>query len=391
MKRPLPSIVGLVLLCCSGISGCSQTPYTYSEKDGYTIDYPAVGQDISGVFQDMLNREGDPKTNKNATNGPVTFRVLSAKVIKAGDVVPSRDWTSSSVLFLSHIEMSLPNGQTVECKDLEYLKGTWQNGRFTGLAVDSVFGGAYCYGNPPELTDLQPAFLQNLQNALIGRGPFVGAYISDACSIETLFWELRGHDLVHQQYDFRTWLQANQLAIAHTDLLFPGTGNNTPAAPSQPASPVAQTPVPQPAAPVREVFDRYRLFPAPGVCFIVPITDPAWLKYKNALFTPRFDQTWAALAPTMTRLQLEQRLHDSMAASLKQAQRKAQAEHGPYESRLAQAAYVAQQPGATQAEKDTYAQLSRRAEAELGPMTGHLMALKILTEAIQADIDAQQK
>ncbi len=102
----------------------------------------------------------------------------------------------------------------------------------------------------------------------------------------------------------------------------------------------------------------------------------------------------------MTRLQLEQRLHDSLAGSLKEAQRKAHAEHGPYESRLAQAAYVAQQPGrkpkakrtpATQSQKDTYEQLSHEQEAELGPSTRHLMALKILVGAIQDDIDTQTK
>ena len=76
--------------------------------------------------------------------------------------------------------------------------------------------------------------------------------------------------------------------------------------------------------------------------------------------------------------------------ALKAAQRKAWAEHGPYESRLSQAAYVAQQPGPTQSQKDAYEQLSHEEEAELRPSTRHLMALKILIDVIQNDIDSQK-
>jgi len=58
---------------------------------------------------------------------------------------------------------------------------------------------------------------------------------------------------------------------------------------------------------------------------------------------------------------------------------------------VAQAACVAQQPGETQSQKDAYAQLSHEEEAELGPSTRHLMALKIRVGAIQDDIDTQTK
>ncbi len=142
------------------------------------------------------------------------------------------------------------------------------------------------------LGDLQPAFLQSLQNFLDTGGPRLGPYISNACSIERLFCQLCGQDLVHKQYDFGSWIEANRLAMAHTDLMLVDP-NNIPS--SQPPSPVAQAPAPPPASPVKMVYDHYRLFPAPGVCFIVPITDPAWLQYKNALFTPRFDKSWGRI------------------------------------------------------------------------------------------------
>ncbi len=176
MKRHLLPVCTLILLCWSGLSGCSQTPYSYSDKDGFTMDYPSVGQDISGVVQDILNREGNPQTNKNATNGVVTFRVWGAKVIKADDVVPSHDWFCSSVLFRGHVTMILPNGQTVECEDFEHLEGTWQHGRFAMLDLNEIYGGAN-WGTGT-LGDLQPAFLASFQHFLDTGGPHDWAPIS---------------------------------------------------------------------------------------------------------------------------------------------------------------------------------------------------------------------
>jgi hypothetical protein len=351
------------------------------------MDYPVVGQDISAVVQEILNCQGDPKRNGNATNGPVTFRVFAAKVVKADDVVPSRDGNFSSALFQGHIEMSLPNGQTVKCENYEKLVGIWKNGRITALGLNSVYGGAFDSGSGGDLVEMQPPYLRAFRLCISANSANTGAFVADLCSIETIFWKLRGHDLVHQQYDFSTWLEGNRLAMAHTALMF---GAPPAASPTPPV--VSQVPAAAPTTPAKEVFDRYRLFPAPGVCFAIPMSSPDWLRYKNALFTPRFDpQGWAALAATLPRPLLEQRMHDSLLASLHEAQRKASAKHGPYISRVAQAAYIAQQPGATQAEKDTYQKLSRGEEAELGASTSHLMALKILVDAIQDDIDTQQK
>jgi hypothetical protein len=218
--------------------------------------------------------------------------------------------------------------------------------------------------------------------------------INDVCSAEYLFAHLQKHDLVHQQYDFSHWQQAHLIAMQHADEVFCGTGELPPGIiqPPPPPLPIVQAPAPQPTPPGKEVVERYPLYVTGAIRFTIPITDPAWVYYRNALFTPRFDaQSWNAIAATMTRLQLEQHVHDLLAVALKTAQRKAWAEHGPYESRLSQAAYVAQQPGATQSQKEAYEQLSHEEETELGPSTRHLLAFKILIDAIQDDVDAQQK
>ncbi len=390
MKTRLSSLGILILLGCSSLSGCSQSAYTYSDKDGYVMDYPAVGQDVSAVVQEILNRQGDPLTNRNATNGPVIFKVLSAKVMKADDVVPSADGQRTVIWFHGHVQMTLPNGQVVDCEDFEELNGTWQDKRLKGLGLNTVIGTAYVYGDPPDLYNLEPAYLENLKSSIKAayNRLTLQCSICDATSIEALFWILRGHDLIHQQYDFTFWKEANSIAMAHADEVFCGSGDALPAA-FAPPPPVARAQVP-PTLPTKQIIDRFSLLVAPGVLFNVPITDPSWFRYKASLLTPRFDKSWIDVAAHMTRLQLEQRVHDSLAASLKTKQREVHQQNGAYEGHLAQAAYVAGQPGASQAQKDAYDQLSHEGEARLGPSTRYLMASKILVDSIQDDVNSHK-
>jgi len=88
---------------------------------------------------------------------------------------------------------------------------------------------------------------------------------------------------------------------------------------------------------------------------------------------------------------VKQHLHDVLASALKVAQRKARAAHGPLWNRVAQADYVAQQPTATQSQKAAAAQLSHQVETQIGPADRHLIAFKLLIDAIQDDVDAQKQ
>ena len=80
-----------------------------------------------------------------------------------------------------------------------------------------------------------------------------------------------------------------------------------------------------------------------------------------------------------------------MAASLRTAQQRVNAANGTLESQLAQAAYVAQQPDATETQKESYAALSRSSGAKLEPSTRYLEAVRILVDAIAADVKAQDQ
>jgi hypothetical protein len=216
------------------------------------------------------------------------------------------------------------------------------------------------YGDPPDLYNLGPAYLENLKNNIKAayHRDTLQSYICDATSIEALFWILHGHDLIHQQYDFTYWKEANSLAMVHADEVFCGSGDALPAAFALPP-PVAPAPI-SPAIPPKQVIDRFSLLVARGALFNIPITDPLWFRYKASLLTPRFDQSWVELAAHMARLQLEQRVHDSLAASLRAKQREVHQQNESYEGHRAQAAFVAGQPGASQTQKDAYLNLQAK-------------------------------
>jgi hypothetical protein len=178
------------------------------------MDYPTLGQDIGPVVQAALNRQGDPATNNNATNGLVTFRVLSAKVMKADDVNPSRDGMGTSIWFHGHVQMTLPNGQMVEAETFESLDGTWRNERIIGVIVNQVIGTAYVNGNPPDLYALTPKFLQNLKYfmaAAANRGRLQSA-ICNATSIKALFWQLSAASTQENE------MLENDIAVLYPDI-----------------------------------------------------------------------------------------------------------------------------------------------------------------------------
>ncbi len=152
-----------------------------------------------------------------------------------------------------------------------------------------------------------------------------------------------------------------------------------------PAVAMAQSSAPAQAAP--PVIDKVVIQISDSLTFIIPITDPKWEKYKG--YKPALtlnSQIWDKLALTMSRTDLEMRLHDEIASSYVSAVRQVKEQTKAQMSELTQAAYTAKLPNATQAQKDYYAAVEAKDAPILNQATAPLMAIRLLLQAIEADI-----
>jgi hypothetical protein len=148
-------------------------------------------------------------------------------------------------------------------------------------------------------------------------------------------------------------------------------------------STMAQAPAPA----EKPVIDHVTVPVSDTVAFTIPITDPRWEKYKGYLPSLTLNSTiWDGLATTLSRTDLEMRLHDEIAASYLKAVAQARTQNAPIVKELTQAAYVAQQPGATEAQKNAYAAINAKDAPALNQSTRPLMAVRLLLLAMQDDI-----
>jgi hypothetical protein len=134
------------------------------------------------------------------------------------------------------------------------------------------------------------------------------------------------------------------------------------------------------------VIDHVTIQVSDSLAFTIPMTDPKWEKYKGYLPSLTLNsQIWDKLALTMGRTDLEMRLHDEIAQAYVQARNQVQQQTKTQMSELTQAAYVAKQPNATEAQKANYAALSAKDGPILNKATAPLMAIHLLLQAIEAD------
>jgi hypothetical protein len=238
--------------------------------------------------------------------------------------------------------------------------------------------------------------------------------------------QFRGHDILHTQYDFSFWRNAHALAMAHSDVYGvvhpPAAPDDTqadqsgtpPPAASAPVAP-AQTPAPANApAPfaqppssssttAQQTADIPAIPNAPGVVdtvaipvtdsliFQIPITDPEWLAVKGTLPIFRFDRnSWTKLVEGLTRKQAEQVLYDEFSKAFERTLSQLKSHDAPLISQVAQADYIARQPGATWQQKRNYEQLSQKYEPGLRKSAAYITAMRILLKAIEADIQTTQ-
>ncbi len=124
------------------------------------------------------------------------------------------------------------------------------------------------------------------------------------------------------------------------------------------------------------------------ISFTIPVTDPKWPTYRNALPEFRYDgMSWNNMAAQgSSHVQMEKRLYVEINAYLSQRQKSDRALNQGIISKLAQAGYVAQQPTATQDQKDFYAKLRAQWDPILAKSTRPLIATQMLLKAIQDDI-----
>ena len=151
------------------------------------------------------------------------------------------------------------------------------------------------------------------------------------------------------------------------------------------------TPPTQATQVTKAVTDQITVAITPQISFSIPVTDPKWATYKSALPRFQFDSaSWSAMAEQgAPRIQMEKRLFVEINASFDQAQKQTLAANQPLINELAQAGYVANQPGATLQQRNVYVTLRAKDDPILDRSTRYLIAVQILLRSLQDDITRQ--
>ena len=378
------------------MAGCSQPVPPFSDQDGFSMAYPKEGDDVHAVVEALLNRWGDPHVTNDHFNGVITFNVISARVLRVDNIVPRPEGTMTSFPIHGHTIIHFPNGQVLDTEHCDIITGWWHEGHLRQLEISQWSVTDASWGTPP-LDNLDPAIVSATQNEIQNAHDLVSLQfaLDLPSSLSDLIYHFNGHDLVNTQYDFTSWQRANKMAMQYVDAAFGDAGGPMPweqkgnHSKSDVLPSLAPTPTPTPAP--KSVPDQVTITVTPQISFSIAVTDPKWAQYKNALPQFQFDSaSWSAMVQQgAPHIQMEKRLYVELNTSLGKAQKEVWGTNQPLMNELAQAAYVAQQPGATPQEKNDYAALRAKDDPTLIRSTRYLMAVQILLQSIQDDITSQ--
>jgi hypothetical protein len=382
------------------ITGCSQTVPPYSETDGFSMAYPKRGDDVHAVVEALLNRWADPHLTNDKFNGVIRCEVISARVLQADNISPRPDETMTSFVIHGHTIAHFPNGQVLDTEHCDAITGWWYQGHLRHLEISQWSSGTDAVWGTPALDNLDPKVVAETQDEIRNSHDLISLQfaLNLPASLYDLLYHFRGHDVVNTQYDFTSWQKANQIAMKYVDMAFGPDAkgglmpwmqndNRSHTDVSQPVTP----PPPQPAVVAKPVFGQVTITVIPQVAFSIPVSDPKWAQYKSALPQFQFDSvSWSAMAQQgAPHIEMEKRLYLEITASLKQAQKQSGVADQPMINELAQAGYIAQQPGATLRQRSDFTALRMKDGPALERSTKYLVAIQILLRAIQDDITTQ--
>ncbi len=377
------------------MTGCTQPVPPYSDHDGFSMPYPRQGDDIHAVVEALLNRRGDPHLTNNNLNGVIKFEVISARVLKADNIVPRPEGTMTSFPIRCHTIVHFPNGQVLETEHCDVITGWWHEGHLREMEI-TQWSVTDAGAGTPMLDNLDPAVVSETQNAIRNAHDLVSLQfaLDLPSSLCDLIYHFSGHDVVNTQYDFTSWQRANKMAMQYVDAAFGDAGGPMPWEQHviHPDSDVLPPTTPtQATQATKAVTDQITITVTPQISFSIPVTDPKWATYKSALPRFQFDSaSWSAMAEQgAPRIQMEKRLFVEINASFDQAQKQTLAANQPLINELAQAGYVAQQPGATLQQRNVYVTLRAKDDPILDRSTRYLIAVQILLRSIQNDITTQ--
>jgi hypothetical protein len=378
------------------MTGCTQPVPPYSDHDGFSMAYPRQGDDIHAVVEALLNRRGNPHLTNNNLNGVIKFEVISARVLKADNIVPRPEGTMTSFPIRGHTIVHFPNGQVLTTEHCDAITGWWHEGHLREIEI-TQWSVTDAGAGTPMLDNLDPAVVSETQNEIRKAHDLVSLQfaLDLPSSLCDLIYHFSGHDVVNTQYDFTSWQRANKMAMQYVDAAFGDAGGPMPweqngnHADSDVLPPM--TP-PQATQAPKSVTDQITVTVTPQISFSIFVSDPKWAEYKSALPQFQFDSvSWSEMAQQgAPRIQMEKRLYVEINASLEQAQKQTLAANQTLMNELAQAGYVANQPGATLQQRNVYATLRAKNDPILARSTRYLIAVQILLRSIQNDITTQK-
>jgi len=399
MTLPIPKNLALIaIFACLTVSGCSQQ-VSFDDKNGFQMPYPKTGDDIAPTVEAIFNFWGDPRRSNSKFTGIVKIHVVSARVLQADPLVPRPDNVSATLYYHAHSIITLPSGQVIETDHLDSIMGMWYQGHLRGLSIASCIPGINYYGVMP-IEDIGPSVVPKTQDAInAAHTRFDMKYaVNDPVSLYDLLDHLQQRDITTTKYDVSYWEKANQIALPYADAAFGPENGPTPwlnnvTAPnsdaSQQSTPVAASPAEPTPVPVQG--PTFTINVTNQISITIPMTDPNWPAYRA--FLPGFQFNWTSWSNMArqgaTHVQLEKRLYVEINEDLKRGQKYVQARNQPIINSLTQAAYIAQQPGATEQQKDEYEKLRAKDDPILERSTRSLTAMQMLLRAIQDDITAQ--